>query len=72
MQTQYPATIRLNGYVEDVSRIKDSFYRYQQLCNDEKAVKSEKWLSLLDKTDWFFHVVTVLDTANLVLNLIKV
>jgi len=68
----YPFAEKKNGNMEDLLKIKDSYIKYVQLCNDEKSVRGDKWLSLLDKTEWFYHIITALDTSIMVLNSIKV
>lgn len=59
----------MNGsMIDDITKLRESFIKYQQLCNDEKSIKSEKWISLLDKTDWPYHLLCAIDTANTILN----
>lgn len=62
----------MNGYIDDLLKIRESFLKYQELCSDKLKIKNDKWFSLLDKTDWFFHIQCAIDTANLILKSLKV
>jgi len=55
------------GTVVDILKLRDSFIKYQQLCNDEKEMKSDKWYALLDKTGWPYHILCAIGTANTVI-----
>jgi hypothetical protein len=66
-------TSKINGaMIDDVTKLNDSFLKYQLLCNDEKSMKSDRWYGLLDKTDWPYHILCAIGTANQVLRLLTV
>lgn len=69
----YAGVYALQGYmIDDLKKIKNSFREYQDLCTKEKNIKSDRWFSLLDKTEWLYHIQNALETANIVLNSLKV
>lgn len=53
-------------------RLRDSFAKYQLLCGEGKSLRSDKWFALLDKTEWPYHLLCAIGTANQVLRLLMV
>lgn len=68
----HPGAYIIRGCMcEDIRKIKDSLEKYQELLSKEETVKSDRWYSLLDKTEWPSHIQSAINTANLVLRSLK-
>ena len=57
--------------IENIHKIRESYQRLLELCNNTTKLSSEKWLSYLEGTEWFVHIMYILNGANMIVNSVR-
>ena len=57
--------------IENIHKMRESYLKLTELCSSESKLKSERWLSYLDGTDWLLHLHYIIGGMNMILSSIR-
>lgn len=57
--------------IENIHKMRESHLRLMDLCNSDSKLKSERWLSQLDGTDWLLHLQYILKGSNAIVESVR-